>query len=497
MWRPPERIKWRPDPGGWPDRAGAESSRLFSSVRIGPLTLAQRTWVPAMVPWRATQDGMVTPNVIEWYERFARGRPGAIVCEATGIRDIPSGPLLRIGDDRFLPGLTDLVDRVRRASGGQTRLFIQLIDFLAIRRRPDPEKYFDRYLTITDAHRRALGAEDWPEEKIRAHMRTLDDDALAHVLTARELESLHMGYRERVTDTDLPHIRDLPKVLPDLFAAAAQRARKAGFDGVELHYAHAYTMASFLSRLNDRGDDYGGSMENRVRLPLEVYRKVREKVGEDFVVGCRFLSEDCVEGGSTVADSAFYGAEFARAGMDFLSLSRGGRFEDAQQPRVGEAAYPYTGPSGYECMPQYVSDGRGPFGRNVAPAASIRAAVRSAGFDTPVVVSGGIHGFRQAESILENGQADIIGLARQSLADPDWFEKVRRGRGAEVRVCEYTNYCEALDQKHVPVTCKLWDRVDLDETGIARTADGKRRLTAPPWNAGAAHNQAEEGKADE
>ena len=70
----------------------------------------QRTWVPAMVPWRATADGFVTPEVLEWYARFAEGRPGVLVVEATGIRDIPSGPLLRVGDDRFIPGLRRLVE---------------------------------------------------------------------------------------------------------------------------------------------------------------------------------------------------------------------------------------------------------------------------------------------------------------------------------------------------------------------------------------------------
>ena len=481
MWRPPERVKWRPDPGNWPNKDEASASRLFGSIEVGPARLETRTWVPAMVPWRAMEDGVVTPEVIAWYGRFARGRPGAIVVEATGIRDIPSGPLLRIGDDRFVPGLRTLVDMVREASGGHTRLFIQLIDFLTIRRRPDPGRYLREFLRITDVHRERLQAKDWSEDRLREHLVGLDDAALDVVLDASEIEALRMGYRERVTDTDLPHIRDLPEMLPDLFAAAARRASEAGFDGVELHYAHAYTMASFLSRLNDRDDGYGGTRENRVRLPLEVFERVRETVGKEFVVGCRYLSEDCVEGGNTVDDAVYIGVEFARAGFDFLSLSRGGRFEDAKQPAVGQAIYPYTGPSGYECMPQFVSDAHGPFGRNVAPAERIRTAIREAGFETPVVVTGGIHGFRQAEDILAEGKADIVGLARQSLADPDWFTKVRLGRGAEVVVCEYTNYCEALDQKHVSVTCKLWDRKNKDEPGIMLTADGKRRLNAPLW----------------
>jgi 2,4-dienoyl-CoA reductase-like NADH-dependent reductase (Old Yellow Enzyme family) len=452
---------------------------LFSPVEIGPLTLKSRTWVPAMVPWRASDEGFVTAAILDWYERLARGQPGGLVVEATGIRDIPSGPLLRIGHDRFLPGLQELVETVRKASQGHTRLFIQIIDFLTIRRRPTPENYFRRYLTISDRHRERLGAQHWSDERIREHLLSLAEDELERVLDARELEALRVGYRERVTDLHLAPIRDLPKVLPDLFAQAARRARAAGFDGVELHYAHAYTMASFLSALNDRPDGYGGPRENRVRLPLEVFRRVREAVGDDYPVGCRFLTEDCIADGNRAEDAVFFGVEFARAGMDFLSLSRGGKFEDAKQPAVGWAAYPYTGPSGYECMPQYLSDERGPFGRNIEPTAQIRHAVRAAGFTTPVIVTGGIHGFQQAEGILQRSAADLVGAARQTLADPDWFLKMRLGCGEHIRTCEYTNYCEGLDQKHKQVTCQLWDRLALDEPGVKLTSDGKRRLTAP------------------
>jgi 2,4-dienoyl-CoA reductase-like NADH-dependent reductase (Old Yellow Enzyme family) len=153
----------------WPSAEEAAGSLLFSPLKVGSLTLEERTWVPAMVPWRATEEGFVTEEILTWYERFARGRPGAIVVEATGIRDIPSGPLLRIGHDRFIPGLAELVETVRRASRGHTRLFIQLIDFLTIRRRPEPEKFFRRYLEITDRHRAALGG-DLSDEEIHQHL---------------------------------------------------------------------------------------------------------------------------------------------------------------------------------------------------------------------------------------------------------------------------------------------------------------------------------------
>jgi 2,4-dienoyl-CoA reductase-like NADH-dependent reductase (Old Yellow Enzyme family) len=132
-------------------------------------------------------------------------------------------------------------------------------------------------------------------------------------------------------------------------------------------------------------------------------------------------------------------------------------------------------------MPTVISDETGPFGRNVPLASQIKQSLNEAGFQTPVVAAGGITTFEQAEAILERGHADIIGLARQALADPDWFVKVRQGHGHEVRRCTYTNYCEGLDQSHKQVTCKLWDRVELDEPGVPLSFDGRRRLIPPAW----------------
>jgi 2,4-dienoyl-CoA reductase-like NADH-dependent reductase (Old Yellow Enzyme family) len=489
MYRPPQRIRhalpiWRS-----PSAAEVSRSLLFSPLALASgLVLADRTWVPAMVPWRATEEGFVTRDVLDWYRRFAEGEPGAIVVEATGIRDVPSGPLLRIGHDRFVDGLGELVRTVRRASGGRTRLFIQIIDFLRIRRRPEPARFFEAFLPLSDGHRVALARvradARWlaaPESEVRAALAELSAEDLDRTLSARELEALRFGARERVWDMHEPHIRDLPRSLPPLFAAAALRAARAGFDGVELHFAHAYTMASFLSALNARDDGYGGSREARVRLPLEVYAAVRAAVGPGLTVGCRMLCDEIVAGGSRVDDAAYFATRFARAGMDYVSLSTGGKFEDAAQPRIGEAAYPYTGESGWECMPTAIGDARGPFGRHVEKQAAVRAAIRAEGATTPVVLCGGINNFDQAEGYLRDEKGDLIGAARQSLADPDWFRKLRLGRGDEVRRCIYTNYCEALDQKHRKVTCQLWDRLDRDAPGAPLEPGGKRRLVAPPW----------------
>src|SRR5919109_4663093 len=113
MWKLPNPIRHQIPDTDWPSADQAAASRLFSPVQLGPLLARSRTWVPAMVPWRATEDGFVTQQNLDWYRRFAEGRPGVLVVEATGVRDIPSGPLLRIGDDRFIPGLRKLVETVK------------------------------------------------------------------------------------------------------------------------------------------------------------------------------------------------------------------------------------------------------------------------------------------------------------------------------------------------------------------------------------------------
>lgn len=478
-----------PDPQ-WPSQEQARSSLLFAPIQVGGFEAPTRSWIPAMVPWRATEEGEVTQDVVDWYGRFAEGRPGVLVIEATGIRNVASGPLLRIGHDRYIPGLKRIVEEVRKRSNGQTRLLIQLIDFLSIRRRPEPEKYFAKFLRVQDRHRKAMalvtGESNWEtadEDQVRSALAKLPDDSIDQILDDRELEALRFGARERVWDLENPDIKALPQTLPSLFASAADRAKQAGFDGVELHYAHAYTMASFLSPLNQRTDGYGTSLEGRLRLPLEVFHAVREQVGAGYTVGCRYLGDEVIEGGGTLQDAQEYAKAFAAAGMDFLSISKGGKFEDAKQPRVGQAAYPYTGPSGLECMPTVRMD-KTPFGRNLSLSAAIRQTVRQAGFETPVIGAGGIGSFQQAEQALQDEDCDLIASARQSLADPDWWFKMQLGKGESIRRCKFTNYCEGLDQKHKQVTCQLWDKdketPDRCGSAPALSIDSKRRLVPPP-----------------
>jgi 2,4-dienoyl-CoA reductase-like NADH-dependent reductase (Old Yellow Enzyme family) len=446
----------QPTPAGQRGR-----SLLFQPFPIGKggLVLPNRIWLPAMVTWRGTEDGFVTASVREIYLRYALGGAGMIVLEATGVRDVASGPLLRLSHDRFVPGLKALRDEMRAVSN--SIVIPQIIDFLKIATRK-PTRAF-----MQDAARRGAIAEsllDVSDAEFEADLeRYLPDPRLRH--------NFLYGYRQTIEDLSLADIRQIP----GRFGSAARRAKQAGFDGVELHFAHAYTMASFLSVTNRRTDAYGGSFENRMRMPLEVIRTVREEVGPKFLVGCRYLGSEDILGedgrihGNTLEDARAIGVELARAGLDFLSISRGGKFEDAKQPPVGEAMYPYTGHSGHTCIPRSKND---PFAVNAPLAAGIRAAVRGAGFATPVVASGKIVTFDQAEGVLRDGQADLVGMARALLADPDLPLKWRAAVDAQVRACVFCPFCEQEDQRHRVVTCTLWPK---------DPADHRRRLTPAVW----------------
>jgi len=443
------------------------SSLVFTPLTIGQggLVLPNRIWLPAMVTWRGTGDGFVTESVREIYLRYALGGAGMIVLEAIGIRDVASGPLLRLSHDRYIPGLRALVGEMKTLT--DSLVIPQIIDFLKIATRKPTRVFLEQMVS-----RRRL-----PATVLSLSDEEFERDYALYLEQPRDRRDFLHGYRQTIEDLDLAEVQRIP----GWFADAARRAKACGFDGVELHFAHAYTMASFLSVINRRTDAYGGSLQNRMRLPRAVIEAVRGAVGRDFLVGCRYLGSEDILGddgsdgtlkGNTIEDAEHIGVELARAGLDFLSISRGGKFEDAKQPKVGEAAYPYTGHSGHRCIPREKKD---PFAVNTWLATRIRTTVRAAGFSIPVVTAGKIHTLAQAEQILREERADVVGMARALLADPDLPRKWRAGADADVRACVFCPYCEQEDQHHRVVTCTLWPK-DPD--------DHRRHLTPAVWTQG-------------
>jgi 2,4-dienoyl-CoA reductase-like NADH-dependent reductase (Old Yellow Enzyme family) len=421
--------------------------------------MPNRLWLPAMVTWRSTEDGGVTEDVRSIYVRYALGGVGMIVLEAIGVRDVASGPLMRLGHDRYVPPLKQLVSEMHAA--GNSLVMPQLIDFLKIATRKSTRVFMEGLVRRGQLPEAVLDNSDDAFEAAYS-------DYLPDLRLRRDFL---YGYRQTIHDLDKEEIRQIPI----WFGQAARRARDAGFDGVELHFAHAYTLASFLSVTNQRRDEYGGSLENRLRLPREVIEEVRGQVGRDYLLGCRFLgSEDILRedgsiDGNSLEEAKLIGVELARAGLDFVSISRGGKFDDAKQPKIGEAVYPYTGHSGQVCMPR---DKKAPFGMNSYLAEGIRAAIRNAGFSVPVVGTGKIATFELAERMLVQEKMDVVGMARALLADPDLPRKWLTDRDEAVRLCVFCPYCEDEDQHHRVVTCTLWPR---------DPADHRKRLIPAVW----------------
>jgi NADPH2 dehydrogenase len=187
--------------------------------------------------------------------------------------------------------------------------------------------------------------------------------------------------------------------IPGQFAAAARRVKAAGFDGVELHSAHGYLLNQFLSPLtNHRTDAYGGSLENRIRLSIETIQVVRAEVGPDFPLLLRLGARDYLEGGTVLADSIEAARHFEEAGVDVLDITGG-----------------LTG---------YVNPGTDEPGWFSELSTPIKRAV-----SVPVVLTGGITLAEQAESLLAQGAADLIGVGRAMLRDSEWAVKAVQAAG--------------------------------------------------------------------
>ena len=286
-----------------------------------------------------------------------------------------------------------------------------------------------------------------------------------------------MGARERVTDTHLLHVRE--ETLPCLCrpvregrgarARGRLRRRRAALrsrlhDGVvPVGAQHAAT-----TRLRRRSRRRACACRarcsrRRAPRPRDAYRRRRAPAGRRGRPGRLHLRR---RGGVR---------RRARARGRRLPVAVGGRQVRGRAPAAKRGRRPPTRTRARAAprpCPRCAPTEAGPFGRHL-PTAAIRRAVRGAGLATPIVAAGGITTFSLAEAALARGDADFVASARQSLADPDWFEKVRLGRGGEIRRCQLTNYCEALDQRHKAVTCQLWDHPE----------GAPRRLIAPAWTA--------------
>jgi NADPH-dependent glutamate synthase beta subunit-like oxidoreductase/2,4-dienoyl-CoA reductase-like NADH-dependent reductase (Old Yellow Enzyme family) len=362
---------------------------LFSPLSIRGCVLPNRIMSTAAVTRLASEDGHVTETITERYQRMAKGGVGAMVVEAAVVLPSRSSYNFRVSDDQFISELHHFVEAVRKVNLS-VKIGLQIMHFLKLSRS---------------------------------------------------------GWRQKVEDLT----RDEVEVIPGQFAAGAVRAKNAGFDFVEVHMAHFTTLASFLSLVNRRPDDYGGDFEGRMKLPLDVVRQVRAAVGE-YPVGVRINGEEFTKEGNTLLQSVRIARSLVRQGADYLSISAGERFEDALPPPEGAPPFAGSGYSGYRMSPRWWC----PDGPQVYLAEAIRKALREEGSGIPVVTAGKIRTPEFAEQVLNEGRADIIGMARAILCDPDWPIKAREGRADEIVQCAACGYCSEADERYEKVTCVQW-----------------------------------------
>jgi len=357
--------------------ASTKLRRLFEPGRIGTMTLKNRI---AMAPMGTQMyaDGFVTEQLKDYYEARARGGVGLITIDHLKI-SYPVGAgkknTARIDDDKFIPGLSQLLEVVHRHGA---KMVAQLghmgpADILSGTRQPLAASPLMRQADYTHPPASVV---DYAEP------RAMTNEEIAH--TTRQ------------------------------FAEAAIRAKKAGFDAVQVHTANRYLLASFVSPYwNRRRDEYGGSLENRARFPLEVVRAVREAVGADFPIVCRVNGEERdVEGGISIELAAQFARLLEAAGVDAIDVS---------------SMHPHS--------PEYAP------GFNVAAAHAIKKSV-----GIPVIVAGRLDPER-GERVLAEGSADFICIGRPMIADPWLPTKAAEDRMEDVVPCVYCVNCLAVDRE--------------------------------------------------
>jgi 2,4-dienoyl-CoA reductase-like NADH-dependent reductase (Old Yellow Enzyme family) len=406
---------------------------LLAPGSIGPMPLRNRIVMAPMGDRLANDDGTVSERQAAYLEARARGGAGLLLIGSVAV-SYPRGAYAScqtaISDDRFLPGLTALAARVH-AHGA--RLGAQLVH--------------DGANSLYDiAEGRPMLVPSKPPR--------LRPDALSAMVTPSEMEAMIRPFTTPTTATDY-RVADADDIawLIDQFATAAVRARDAGLDGVEIHGGHGYVIDSFLSpALNQRTDDYGGSLENRARLLCEVIAAVRAAVGAHLAVWCRINAlERNREHGETPEHLVEVAALAEKAGADAIHVSAA--TDAGAALGVTEAHTPHE--------PGLLL----PFARLV----SQRVAV-------PVITVGRLEP-EAAEAALAAGDADFVAMGRKLLAEPDLPALLAAGRIDDVRPCIYQYRCIGNIFLNEPVRCVVNpSTADGDEPTLPPAAEARRVL---------------------
>jgi len=336
---------------------GSSVSRVLESTTLAGMDLRNRLVRSATWEGMADEQGRVTDRLEAVYEHLAAGGVGLIISSYMYVDPAGRQNPDQIGahTDDLVPGLGRLAEAVHSRGGRLVGQIVHCGGQTAL--SPDP---------VAPS---AVSSPGYPETP--------------RALTPREIETV-------VAD----------------FVAAARRLREAGFDGVQLHAAHGYLLAQFLSPVrNQRDDRYGGNLEKRARLTLDVLQAVRSEVGSGFPVMIKLGANDFLEGSTTEEDSSFLAAELARAGIDAIEVSGG-------TPGSGKlgAARPDVARREDEAY--------------FRPQARV---IRAAAPDVPLMLVGGLRSLEVMEEILACGEADLFSLCRPLIREPDLPLRWSRG----------------------------------------------------------------------
>jgi 2,4-dienoyl-CoA reductase-like NADH-dependent reductase (Old Yellow Enzyme family)/thioredoxin reductase len=372
--------------------------RMFEPGTIGSLRVKNRLVMPAMATNFASAHGEPTPRLTGYYAARARGGVGLIVVENASVNEPAGGNgavQLRISHDRYIPGLSALAGRIKE-EGAAVAIQINHAGAIA-----DPGR--------TGVP--AVGPSDVGWTRMSPRPRALAPE---------EIEQLIERYAE-----------------------AAVRAQRGGFDAVEIHGAHGYLIAQFLSPLtNRRTDAYGGSTENRWRFATRVVRAVREGVGLDYPILFRLSGDEFMPGGRSLAESVEMAPSLVEAGIDALHVSAG----TSANPEV-------------QLEPASYSEA---WRAHLAAALKPRVTV-------PVITVGVFRHPETVERVLTEGGADFVALGRGLIADPEWPNKARTGDDAGIRHCVSCNRCvrhRVFDD--LPIRCSVNPAVGFEgEVGVA------------------------------
>ncbi|WP_028300902.1 FAD-dependent oxidoreductase [Oceanospirillum beijerinckii] len=371
----------------------AQHQHLLQPGKIGSLELKNRMIMAPMGSNFAETDGHCGERIQAFYEERAKGGAGLLTMGVCSIA-YPNGTAepyqVGVSDDKFLPGLTKLVERVH-AQGGKIAMQLQHAGKTAVRDIAEGRELW--VPSMPPAHKSDM-MKSLTQEELGAFIRSAGGEVKIHVMDKTDIEQMVVW-----------------------FAAAAERAKRAGFDGIELHAAHTYILAGFLSAYyNKRDDEYGGSLENRARLLMEVIAAVRARVGEDYPLWLRIDAQELRTPGGITLDDAIAVAKMAeQAGLDavhvsaYANPSSGAAFTEA--PLVQKAA-------GF-----------------LDWAAEIKQHV-----SIPVTAVGKLEP-DVADKAIADGKCDFVAMGRKLLADPELPKKLTEGRPEDIRPCIYCYVC--------------------------------------------------------